>query len=208
MQFPDVLRLTKYEKIVKLREHGGGKIPERAIDVGSTLGSSKRIFYIDSSSPIPTGAAGYGDSRPLYLFQNYTDFDGHQFPRTLTEVGPKKRLFEIDVQELAKEDYGTSRFVPPPDSLWLQWCPHPTPAEYRGPESPHIIVFYEPPIGYLSYYAVIGTDGVLHNVTLTRSNIKEAASVWLRQWIQNQYLPAKCGEVPVEEEIADYLKFP
>jgi hypothetical protein len=208
MEFPNLLRLTDEEKIVKLGEHNEKGVHERVIEVVSTRYKDTEKLYFDSSTPIPTRVAMSESSRPLFFFKDFADFHGHLFPHTLSELAPYVK-FEIEVRDLADEDYSNSEIAPAPNTSWLHWCPHPEPAKYIAPERPKIYTLPEHPSKFSSaVYGIIGPDGQVHNVAVTKSVTPELDAYWKSELLQDRYIPAKCGDVPVEQEVARYYKYP
>jgi hypothetical protein len=144
-------------------------------------------------------------SFPNYTFEDYFEFEGHRFPRTLTRLREKKPFVQVQVQELAVASYDSPSFTPLPDSHWLHWCPHPAYPKlipYKGInyplEWPTRKGVLEKPV---DIYGVIGTDGEWHNLKVVRSANQEADAYWMKAALLEHYVPAKCGDVPIEDEL-------
>jgi hypothetical protein len=210
MEFPSLLRLTNEEKIVKVREHKEKGARERVIEVSSEGDElNKRVFYFEWSTPVPTRADMNVTSRPQYFFKDFTDFHGHLFPHALTELVVPHERFEIEVRDLVDEDYGDSDFAPEPNMAWRRWCPHPEPAKYIGPAIPQSSPLVIYPLEFaVAAYGIIGLDGRVHDLAVTKSSGK-AVDSWAIAFLKRlAYVPAHCGEFPVEEEFVRYYKVP
>jgi hypothetical protein len=205
LDFPQVLHPSPNAKPSKVKEKTRNGSRERTIDIGSW------IVSLAPSSPIPTRVE-HKYSHFGYQFEDYVSFDGHQFPRTLTEFASNRPLVQIQVQELAEATFTPSSFIPPPDASALRWCPNPEPArlvnrdklnpvpmpsQLRDIAQQHVVVIY----------GIIGTDGRWHNLAVVRSAGKEVDSYWMNQKLQEQYSPANCGGVPTEQESVKELHY-
>ncbi len=205
LEFPNLLRISPEAKAQKLRERTRNGSRDRTIELAFPGQSAWKIISLDGSSPIPTRVE-YKGSHFGYQFENYVAFNGHQYPRTLVEFNSNKPLIQVQVQGLTEAILDeASSFVPPPEARWLHWCPHPEHAkpvnvdwgkEHPIPEPLRGGALEHP----VAIYGVIGTDGQWHNVAVVRSAGKEVDSYWINEMLQERFSPAKCGEVPVEQE--------
>jgi hypothetical protein len=196
LNFPQVLHPTLNAKPGKVKEKTRNGSRERTVEIGSW------IVSLDKSSPIPTRVE-YEDFHFGYQFEDYVSFDGHQFPRTLTEFASNRPLVQVQVQELAKATFDASSFTPPKDASVVRWCPHPEPArlEVRAKLDPMPSQLRDVAQQHaVAIYGIIGTDGRWHNLAPVKSAGKEIDSYWMNQQLQERYSPAKCGGVPVEQE--------
>jgi hypothetical protein len=147
----------------------------------------------------------YKGSRFGYQFENYVAFNGHQYPRTLIEFDSNKPLIQVQVQELTEATLDVSSLLPPQEARWLPWCPHPDPARPVDVDLWKVTPIPWPLRGGalehpVAIYGVIGTDGQWHNLAVVKSAGKEVDSYWMNQMLQGRFSPAKCGDVPVEQE--------
>jgi hypothetical protein len=202
LDFPNLLRASPEQTARRLRNETRNGSPERTFEVAPPgLPASKTVF-LDGSSPIPTGAR-YKGSHFEYKFENYAEFSGRQFPRTLTEVESNRPVIQVQVQELAEASIDASPFAIPQDALWQSWCPHPKLARpvFDGKEhpipSPLRNGALEDPV---VVYGVIGTDGRLHNLKIIKSASRGVDSYWLNEMRQARFYPASCEEVQIEQE--------
>jgi hypothetical protein len=203
LEFPQVLHPSLNAKLGKVKEQRRNGSRERTIEIGSW------IVSLDQSSPIPTRVE-YKDSHFGYQFEDYVSFDGHQFPRTLTEFASNRPLVKVQVQELAEATVDASSFIPPHDASVFRWCPHPEPARLVDRDNlyampPHLRDVAEQHVVVL--YGIIGTDGRWHNLAVVKSAGKEIDSYWMNQKLQERYSPAKCGGVSVEQESVKELHY-
>jgi hypothetical protein len=60
----------------------------------------------------------------------------------------------------------------------------------------------------VAIYGVVGTDGKWHKLAIVKSAGKEADSFWMNEMLQERLSPARCGEVPIEQESVVENKLP
>jgi hypothetical protein len=210
LEFPDLLRLSPEVNAQKLQERTRNGSRERTIQLARPGRPAWKTIFFDGSSPIPIRVE-YKNSHFGYQFADYVAFNGHQFPRLLTEFDSSKTLIEVQVQELTEATIDESTFIPSPDSHWFHWCPHPEHATSLEPGKALSIPW---PLrdGALKHpvdiYGIIGTDGKWHNLTVVKSAGKEADSYWMNEMLQERFSPARCGEVPIEQESVIENKLP
>jgi hypothetical protein len=204
LDFPNLLRFSSEAKAQKLRERTRNGSRERTLEIALPGRSSWKIISLDVSSPIPIRVEFKG-SHIGYQFENYVAFNGHQFPRTLIEFDSSKPLIQVQIQELTEATLDVSSLLPPQDARWLRWCAHPEPAR-RSDLDPFKVTPIPGPLrgGALEHpvaiYGVIGIDGQWHNLAVVKSAGKEVDSYWINEMLQEHFSPAKCGDVPVEQE--------
>ena len=202
LEFPSFLRFSPDAKAQKLRERTRNGLRERTIEVALPEQSPWKVISLDVSSPTPTRVE-YKNSHFGYQFENYVAFNGHQFPRTLTEFDSNKPLIQVQVQELTDATIDESSFNPSPDARWLHWCSHP---EHATPLDAGKVRSIPWPLRngalerHVAIYGVIGTDGRWHNLAVVKSAGKEVDSYWMDGMLQERFSPARCGEVLVEQE--------
>lgn len=202
LEFPNLLRFSPDAKAQKLRERTRNGLRERTVEVALPERSPWKVISMDVSSPTPTRVE-YRNSHFGYQFENYIAFNGHQFPRTLTEFDSNKPLIQVQVQELTDATIDESPSTPSPDAHWFHWCLRPEPATLldAGKVRPNPW-----PVGNgalkspVDIYGVIGTDGKWHNLAVVKSAGKRVDSFWMDRILQERFSPAKCGEVLVEQE--------
>jgi hypothetical protein len=204
LDFPNLLRFGTEAKAQKLRERTRNGSRERILEIALPGRSPWKIISLDLSSPIPIRVE-YKGSHFGYQFENYAAFNVHQYPRTLIEFDSNKPLIQVQVQELTEATLDVSSLLPPQDARWVRWCVHPEPAR-RLDLDPFKVTPIPGPLrgGALEHpvaiYGVIGTDGQWHNLAVVKSAGKEVDSYWMNQMPQERFSPAKCGDVPVEQE--------
>jgi hypothetical protein len=204
LEFPNFLRPSPEAKALKLRERTRNGSRERTLEIGLPGRSPWKLVSLDLSSPIPIRVE-YKGSHLGYQFGDYAAFNGHQFPRTLIKFDSNKPLIQVQVQELTEVTLDASSLLPPQDARWLPWCPHPEPAR-RVDLDPFKVTPIPGPLqgGALEHpvaiYGVIGTNGQWRNLGVVKSAGKEVDSYWMNQMLQERFSPARCGEIPVEQE--------
>ena len=204
LKFPDFLRSNSKAKAQNLRESIKNGSRVRTIDLAVPGNSPWKVVSLDEASPIPTRIE-YKKSHYGYKFENYMVFAGHQYPRTLVEFDSNKPLSQVQVEDLTEANFDASTFIPSADALWLHWCPHPEGARLLEPETNKTYPFpsnlpFRTMEQHVVIYGIIGGDGRWHNLAVVKSAGKEMDEYWLNMVLQQRYSPAKCGEVPIEEE--------
>ena len=184
----------------KYDEHGGEtKIELRA------AGKLYKTLYINVSSGVPTRVEYHSvEPKRTYIFEKYAAFGDHQFPGVLTELNPGKPPIRVQVEELAEASPDASSLAPPPDAKWMPWCANPVPPMTQG--LPPIYFPYRGVGPRSAIYAIVGPDGLLHNVTVVRSKDAEVDAILLKSMGQWRYVPAKCGDDSVPWEMV--IEFP
>jgi TonB family protein len=125
------------------------------------------------------------------------------FPSFLSYVENGKPLVEVHVTEIRTTDpLPSSAFEPPPGSVSKPGCRNPTPGRLVKRVPPAY-----PPAERLSHvegtvwiYALLGADGVLHNVRIVSGvdpGLNKASLDAVQQW---HYEPYTCSGTPVDIE--------
>ncbi len=203
LECPQLFRLTPETNVQYLKVRGKKGKTEKVVGVSRGGASWKIVVPLDSPLELPTRVE-YSDSDLLYVFNNYTEFDGHQFPHTLTRYERTKTVLEVRVDEIGEATFEPASFAPPANAKVFSWCAHPQPARPTGLHE--LSSFIRPTRGLtmnpVAIYGVIGKDGILHDFTVLRSASKgaDSYSFWLNQLSQERFIPAKCGDDAVEEE--------
>jgi hypothetical protein len=198
MEFPQILRVSPHAEPQKLWEKTRNGSRERAIEL------SWKTIFLDESTPTPTRVE-YKHSRYGYKFGNYAAFYGHQFPRILTEFDSNKTLTEVQVKELVEVSIDDLNIAPSPEARWYLWCPHPEPWKSLDLGKVYAPVPWSLRDGAVErpmvIYGVVGTDGRWHNLTVVKSAGKEMDEYWMNVMREERFSPARCGEVPVLQEL-------
>lgn len=203
LDFPNILRATPEAKAQYLKERTRKGVGERIIGI-AVPGTSRAILdYLSLSSAIPIRVERSGSDFGC-AFEDYVEFNGHQFPRTLTVYRSNKTETKVRVEELAEATVDPSFLVSPPNAQLFSWCPHPQRARPMG--SYELNSFIRPTRGLLAspvaFYGIIGQDGKWHDLTVVRSagKVTDSATFWMNQLLQESFIPAKCGDNPVQQE--------
>jgi len=125
------------------------------------------------------------------------------FPRSLTYVEHGKSIVLAEVTELKTTDaFPSSAFDPPPGALSKPGCINPD----RGWVDRKVPPIYPPQErmahreGTVSVYAVIGSDGTLHDLRIVSGASPALDRSTLDAMLQWRYEPYTCNGVPVEVE--------
>jgi len=223
MNFSTQLRLSITDQIqgTHARTKDGGQ--ERRVDI--TIAGEKpwKKVYFEGSTSVPNlieykgSALGarypYKDFDVKFLFADYMEFHGLQFPKTLRQFESNVLKYQVHVQEWTEATFREADFVPPDDAHWIHWCPHLEPPRPRtqlflvnpafppqlrtgGPTSRTVI------------YGIIGTDGQWHNLVAVKSSGSMVDSFWMDLMQKNRFTPAQCGQTPVEYEMMTEFDYP
>ena len=216
MDFPAILRLSVRDQIQGLHEKTKDGLSERRVDITIAGGRPWKKVYFDEAAPVPTqieykGAAlgaryPYKEFDLKFLFGDYMEFHGLQFPKTLRRFESNVLKDQIQVQEWTEATFGESDFVPPDDSHWIRWCPNVTPPRLETPllmtnlSFPPQLRTGGPP-SRVVINGIIGTDGQWHNVEAVKSAGSMVDSFWISQMHRQRFTPAQCGETPGETPV-------
>jgi len=185
----------------KYDEHRG----ESKIEI-RVAGKLYKTLYLNVPSGVPTRVEYHSvDPKHTYMFEKYAAFGDHQFPGVLTELNPGKPPIRVQVKELAEASPDASSLAPPPGAKWMPWCANPVPPMIQGLPSPIYFPYRGVP-PRSAIYAIVGPDGLLHNVTVVRSTDAEVDAILLKSMGQWRYVPAKCGDDSVPWEMV--IEFP
>lgn len=161
----------------------------------------QRIVYLDAATLVPTRIDS-NKSGTVFLFQGYSPFGNHQFPRILVEQKLGKPFIEIQVQELVAASFGQDSFTPPSDALSIRWCPDPVPPRILPDSGTNIPQPLRDSLKrHVVIYGVMGADGKWHNVVVVKSGGREADSFWTSVLLREQFSPAMCGSEAVVQEV-------
>jgi hypothetical protein len=210
LEFPNLLRFSLDAKAQKLRARMRNGSREREVELTLPGRSAWKTIFFDASSAAPTRVE-YKGSHFGYRFENYVEFNGHQYPHTLTQFNSKMPLIQVQVQELIEVIHDTALLVPRQNANWFHWCPHPVPANPLDAGKVHPIPWplrddaLKRPV---TIYGFIGTDGIWHNLTVVKTAGEEVDSYWMDVMLQEHFSPARCGEAPVEQESVSEFYLP
>jgi hypothetical protein len=223
MAFADFLRLGISDQIEGLHEKTKGGIAERRVDIKNSGGRRWKRVYFNGSASVPLrleyhGAAlgaryPYKEFDLRFELEDYMEFHGLQFPRTLRRLESNVLKDQVLVQEWTEAIFGESDFAFPDDSHWIRWCPHREPARLETPLLMTNLSFPPQlrtggPSSRVVVYGIIGTDGHWHNIEAVKSEGTMVDSFWISQMRKQRFAPAMCGETPVEYEMMIEFDYP
>jgi hypothetical protein len=230
MDFADFLRLGLRDQIGGLHERTKYGLAERRVDITEAGVRPWKMVYFSGSAPVPirleykssTLDVRYSPSRAgsskefdlRFELQDYMEFHGLQFPRTLRRFESNALKDQIQVQEWTEATFRESDFAPPDDSHWINWCPHMTPPRLETtllmtpdlPFPPQLRTGGPP--SRVVVYGIIGTDGHWHNIEAVKSEGTLVDSFWISQMHKQRFEPALCGENPAEYEMMIQFDYP
>lgn len=140
-----------------------------------------------------------------FWYSRHTKFGSKFFPRMILVGLDGGVRMEVEIENLAEDaSFDAALFEPPPGAQVSAWCEHPFPAQEivgsvrvtpRGSADKRLSTPRTPVKGW----TIVGTDGRLHNPTITRTfdrTVSMAAfDEEMNEW---RYKPAVCGTSPVE----------
>jgi TonB family protein len=146
---------------------------------------------------LPHGAGGGLDNTRAREYSDFTAFGQKLFPRSIRVVGQDQPSIVFSVDKLTPLGQTmASDFNPQPGAQEWLTCSHPEP-----PKLKHRIIPIYPEAaktkriqGRVALYALIGPDGMVHNLKVMGSLdplLDESAFQAVSQW---QYEPRKCGD--------------
>jgi hypothetical protein len=203
LDFPNLLRATPEARAQYLKERTSKGLVERIIGIDVPGGFGKIVDYLSSSSAVPTRVE-HADLDFGYTFGDYMEFNGHQFPHTLTMYRSDQTKIKVRVEELAEAKFEPSVLIPPPNAQSVSWCAHPQRARPTGLFE--LNSFNRPTRGLraspVAIYGIIGGDGKWHDLAVVRAagNVTDSSTFWMNQLLQERFIPAKCGDNPVQQE--------
>jgi hypothetical protein len=140
---------------------------------------------------------------PAYEYRDYAPWGDKQYPRLMRVSEDTHLAVEIEVQELTSSPKPDAElFAPPAQAIESDWCENIEPAKLTDnpapsyPESARV----NKQQGFVSLYALIGKDGVPHNLTPVRPEgaaFDDASISAIAHW---RYRPAMCGSNPIPFE--------
>jgi hypothetical protein len=224
MDIPAFLRLGVRDQVQGLHEKTKDGLSEERVDI--TIGGRPwKKVYFDGAVPVPIrieykGAAlgaqyPYKEFDLKFLFGDFMEFHGLEFPQTLRQFESNVLRDEVQVKEWTERTFGESDFFSPDDSRWIRWCPNvappriesPTPTQVSNPSFPPQFRAGGPP-SRVVINGIIGTDGQWHNVEAVKSEGSIVDSFWIGLMHRQRFTPARCGETPVEYEMMIEFDYP
>ncbi len=222
MDFSALLRLGVRDQVHGLYEKTKDGSNEERVDI--TIGGRPwKKVYFDGAAPVPMrieykGAAlgaqyPYKDFDLKFLFFDFMEFHGLEFPQTLRRFESNVLKDQVQVKEWTERTFGESDFVPPDDSHWIRWCPNvaspklESPTLVSNPSFPPQFRTGGPP-SRVVINGIIGTDGQWHNVEAVKSEGSIVDSFWIGLMHRQRFTPAQCGETPVEYEMMIEFDYP
>lgn len=140
-------------------------------------------------------------------FTNYSDVDGHRFPKTITvllELATKEKpVLAVQDIQLIKAQFAPTAFAIPPRAMEFDTCenmqpakPLQTPRPEFSPTAARRNAAVSPTV---HVYGIVDKDGTLQNVKMltTDPEIQQPIMEALKKW---RYSPAMCGGSPVASE--------
>jgi hypothetical protein len=222
MEFPSLLAVGAKQQIQKLQEKTKDGLHQRQVDI-TVAGRPWKRVYLAGSTPLPTaieykGAAlgmryPYKEFNLRFQLEDYMEFRGLQFPRTLRRFESNVLKIQVQVQEWTEATFRESDFVPADNSHWIRWCPHPKSPILQTPLTETNLSFPPQlraggPSSRVVINGIIGTDGQWHNIEALKSEGSMVDSFWINQMRKQRFTPAQCGETPVEYEMMIEFDYP
>jgi TonB family protein len=129
-------------------------------------------------------------------YSNFAKLGDKAFPRDLRYLDDGAIAVSAHIEELASAPkFDSATFSPPDSSEAHVWCADPKRAVVQS--IPGNFSFGDTPV---VFYAVIGTDGRLHDLALLQA-AKQADSAAAQKIAEGAvYTPASCAGTPVEQE--------
>lgn len=190
------LKLQKHEKIKQIRDREIRGTKASCVEIEGEFGS--RQVCIDPSNTTLVRELPFVDG-------NFVPVGLKEFPFSLSYVDQKKTLAEVTVTELnTPAQFPVSAFDPPAGGISRPKC------DASQVRSGRLVARVNPmyPLvqrnahveGTVHLYAVIGTDGMLHNLEVISGvdpALDRSAMEAVQKW---RYEPYMCNGVPVEVE--------
>lgn len=209
MDFSVLLRIGVRDQIQRLQERTKKGSRQRWVEITTPTKCSRRVHF-DESVPLPILIEYNWTALELqeppqneldtkFQLENYEEFHGLHFPRTLRQFESGVLKVQVQVQEWTEAPSKDSDFVPPGDSRWIVWCPDLQRPRLQSPwmlteqlrsPTPHVLVD-----------GIIDTEGRWRSAEIVRSGGSTADSYWISQMHAQRFTPASCGKTPVEYEM-------
>lgn len=209
MDFSVLLRIGIRDQIQRLQERTKKGSRQRWVEITTPTKCSRRVHF-DESTPLPILIEYNWTALELqeppqneldtkFQLENYEEFHGLHFPRTLRQFESGVLKVQVQVQEWTEAPSKDSDFVPPGDSRWIGWCP-----DLQRPrlQSPWMLTEQlRSPTSHVLVDGIIDTEGRWRSAEIVRSGGSTADSYWISQMHAQRFTPASCGKTPVEYEM-------
>ena len=193
------LRLQPKERIRKVYDSRKGGPALRCLELKAESGIERELCFDATLNTLVREKR----ARSEYAYDDYLGLGGRFFSKSMRFVRDGRALVELRIEELVEiPGVDDSTFTPPAGAQEWETC--------AEPEKPRVEKQVAPVYpdaarrsqitGEVVVYALIGTDGRLHNLKVLASTWPGFATPTLEAWQQARYKPQTCNGKPVPSE--------
>ncbi len=146
------------------------------------------------------------ERRMAIEFSNYSDLDGHWFPKKITvllELATKETpILEVEDIQVIKAQFAPTAFAVPPHAVEFDTCENmqaAKPVQMPRPEFSPMVARRNAAAPTIHVYGIVEKDGSLQSLKMltTDAELQQSILEALKKW---RYTPAMCGASPVASE--------
>jgi TonB family protein len=181
----------------------------RCIEVKGEL-EPRRELCADAESLVPLTTRIAASHLISCEYGDYAPWGSREFPRLMRVYEDKDLVIEAQIEKLAPTlEPAASLLAPPASATAWDWCNNAEPATVLSKAAPHYpqAARRSGQEAEVSVYAVIATDGSLHDLAVVRSggpDFDASALAAISRW---RYRPGMCGINPIPTETVIEVRY-